>query len=162
MIERLQFRAAMSRLGAAVNIITTNGPAGLHGMTASAVCSVSDDPASVLVCINRGSRMHAVVEKNGVLCVNVLGSEHQELSGLFAGRSPVEERFAGGSWDVLARGVPALTDALCNFSCRISATYDAGSHSVFMCHVEELRMREDGEGLVYFSRAYHRLPQVAA
>jgi flavin reductase len=36
----------MAALPAAVNVITTAGPAGRHGMTATAVCSVSDDPAS--------------------------------------------------------------------------------------------------------------------
>lgn len=61
MIDSNQFRAAMSRLGAAVNIITTDGVAGRHGMTASAVCSVSGEPATLLGCINRASRLAQAV-----------------------------------------------------------------------------------------------------
>ena len=43
-VEKQDFRNAMARLGAAVNIITTDGPAGRAGFTASAVCSVTDTP----------------------------------------------------------------------------------------------------------------------
>src|SRR6266850_752518 len=49
------FREAMSRLGAAVHVITTAGPGGKTGATATAVCSVSDTPPTLLVCINRRS-----------------------------------------------------------------------------------------------------------
>lgn len=38
-VDQQTFRDAMSCMGAAVNIITTDGPAGRAGFTASAVCS---------------------------------------------------------------------------------------------------------------------------
>jgi len=162
-VEVAAFRAAMARLGAAVNIITTDGPAGRHGMTASAVCSVSDEPASLLVCINRASRMHAAITANGVLSINVLAGDHQELSGLFASRGlSVEDRFARAEWDILDNGSPALTGALCTFGCRVASISDVGTHGVFFCDVTELRAGERGEGLVYFGRGYHRLPMECA
>ena len=37
-VSQKEFRDAMARLGAAGNIITTDGPAGIGGFTASAVC----------------------------------------------------------------------------------------------------------------------------
>ncbi len=54
-VTRDEFRDAMARLGAAVNVVTSAGPAGRGGFTASAVCSVTDDPPSLLVCLNRSS-----------------------------------------------------------------------------------------------------------
>ena len=48
-VERDLFRGAMARLGAAVNLVTTDGPAGPAGFTATAVCSVSDSPATLIV-----------------------------------------------------------------------------------------------------------------
>ena len=162
MVENAQFRSAMSRLGAAVNIITTDGPVGRHGMTASAVCSVTDDPASLLVCINRSARINAMIWQNGFLCVNVLSAEHQDLSALFANRNvPVEERFAAAEWQTLSSGVPALVGALCNFGCRVESVHQMGTHSVFFCQVEDLHHRDGGDGLVYFDRSYHRLPRLA-
>jgi flavin reductase len=162
-IDKAQFRTAMSRLGAAVNIITTADRDGWHGMTASAVCSVSDEPASLLVCINRAARMHAMIAQSGTLCVNVLAGEHQELSGVFSSRGlTMGERFARADWMALESGVPALVGALCNFGCRVASVSEMGTHSVFLCHVEELRFDGLGDALVYCGRNYHRLPLAAA
>ncbi len=164
-IDKGQFRTAMSRLGAAVNIITTVGEDGhsWQGMTASAVCSVSDEPASLLVCINRSARMHAMIVQSGTLCVNVLAGEHQDLSGVFASRGlTMDERFARAEWIGLGSGAPALVGALCNFGCRVASVSEMGTHSVFLCHVEELRVDGGGDALVYCGRDYHRLPLTVA
>ncbi|KOR07023.1 flavin reductase, partial [Burkholderia cenocepacia] len=64
------FRQAMAHLGAAVNVITTAGPHGRCGITASAVCSVTDAPPTLLVCLNRSSAMHATFERNRQVCIN--------------------------------------------------------------------------------------------
>jgi flavin reductase len=45
------YRDAMACLGAAVSIVTTDGAAGRAGFSASAVCSVTDDPPTLLVCL---------------------------------------------------------------------------------------------------------------
>lgn len=69
--QRLRFRDAMASLAAAVNIVTTAGHAGRCGITATAVCSVTDTPPSVMVCINANSAMNPVFQGNGRLCINV-------------------------------------------------------------------------------------------
>lgn len=162
MIESSRFRSAMSRLGAAVNIITTDGAAGRHGMTASAVCSVTDEPASLLVCINRSSKTNEAIGRNGVLCVNVLSGGHEELSGRFASKAlTTAERFAGAEWDVLDNGAPALVGALCSLGCIVESVQIVGTHSIIVGRVTDLRSAEGGDGLIYFGRAYHRLSSAA-
>ena len=42
------FRDGMARLAGAVNVITTDGPKGFAGITATAVCSVTDQPPTLL------------------------------------------------------------------------------------------------------------------
>jgi flavin reductase len=84
-VSKTDFRQAMSRLGAAVNVITTAGVAGKAGFTASAVCSVTDEPPTLLVCLNRNASVYHAVKQNGVLCVNTLGAGHQHISDLFGG-----------------------------------------------------------------------------
>src|SRR6478609_8117490 len=93
---RKQFRQAMAHLGAAVNVITTTGTHGRCGITASAVCSVTDTPPIMLVCINQSSYVHDVLQGNGRACINVLGAHAQELARVFAGMdgSSTEERFS--------------------------------------------------------------------
>jgi flavin reductase len=153
---RFEFRDAMSRMAAAVNIVTTNGPGGLAGFAATAVCSVSDSPPTLLVCLNRGASVHPAVTANGVLCVNVLSEGHQDLSKLFGGKTPVAERFAAAAWSELSTGSPVLNDALVSFDCRIVHRADGGTHDILMCEVDAIRRRDGGQGLVYFDRGYHR------
>jgi flavin reductase len=152
---KFEFRNAMSRMAAAVNIVTTNGPGGLAGFAATAVCSVTDSPPTLLVCLNRTASVHPAISANSVLCVNVLAHDHQELSRLFGGKTPVAERFAAAAWSELVTGSPVLDDALVSFDCRIVHRGDGGTHDILMCEVDAIRRRDDGQGLVYFDRNYH-------
>lgn len=94
--QRLRFRDAMASLSAAVNIITTEGDTGQCGITATAVCSVTDTPPSLMVCINANSAMNPVFQGNGKLCVNVLNHEQELMARHFAGMTgmAMEERLA--------------------------------------------------------------------
>jgi flavin reductase len=147
----------MARLGAAVNIVTTDGAAGRAGFAATAVCSVSDNPPTLLVCLNRGSSAYNVVKGNGVICVNTLASKHEVLSTLFGGKTPAEERFAAGSWGVLETGSPVLEDALVSFDCRIREAHDGGTHDILICDVVDMKINEGDEALMYFNRRYRVL-----
>lgn len=152
------FRQAMSRLGAAVNIITTDGPAGRHGITASAVCSVTDTPPTLLVCVNRSSSAHDMIVANGVLCVNVLGREHEELAMKFGrpGLKP-DERFSGEQWIRMTTGAPALETATVRLDCRIVDRHEVGTHSVILAEVQGVSLAEMSQSLIYFDRGFHSL-----
>lgn len=153
----LDYRNAMARLGAAVNIVTTDGAAGKAGFAATAVCSVSDNPPTLLVCLNRGSSAYRVVKGNGVICVNTLASKHEVLSTLFGGKTPAEERFAAGNWGVLETGAPVLEDALVSFDCRIREAHDGGTHDILICNVVDMKINAGDEALMYFNRRYRVL-----
>lgn len=158
MVDITGFRNAMALLGGAVSVITTDGEAGRFGFTASAVCSVTDSPPTLLVCMNRASHSHEHFKRNGALCVNVLGGEHQALSGSFASRHlSMDERFAEAHWSVLHSGAPVMDEALVSFDCRIAQVHEVGSHSIFYCEILALDHGIGDEALVYFNRAYHRL-----
>jgi flavin reductase len=145
--DRATYREAMSRLGAAVNIITTTGPEGDSGFTASAVCSVTDDPPTLLVCMNRNSSQNLMFKATGILCVNVLTRE--------------EDRFARSRWERLATGAPALSSAAASFDCAIDQITEVGTHSVFFCGVRAIRLGAARSGLIYHGRAYHVVGEAA-
>jgi flavin reductase (NADH) len=152
-----RFRSAMASLSAGVNVVTTDGPAGRAGITVSAVCSVSDTPPTMLVCINRSSRSHAVFEANRRLCINVLGGRHEDVALLFAGATGVSgaERFAAGEWDYASADVPVLVGSAASVIGRVTEVSGQGSHSVMFVEVERLVLNEDAGGLVYFQRQFH-------
>ena len=155
-IEPAVFRDAMSRLGAAVHVVTSAGLAGKTGFTATAVCSVSDSPAILLVCLNRRSNSAPVLTQNGVFCVNTLGAGEEKLADLFAGRSGVHlhERFAQGEWITLKTGAPVLASAVVAFDCRTIEIKAMASHNVVFGVVEAVRLGPSGPALVYHERAY--------
>ena len=160
MIEATDFRNAMSSLTTAVNVITTQGPSGCHGFTASAVCSVTDTPPTLLVCMNQASRSHAHFIENKILSVNVLGAQHEPISNTFASKLCSEERFKQGAWTKLVTGAPILEDALVSFDCEIEQIQRVGTHSVFICRVVAIKQSEHDESLVYFKRGYHQIGRV--
>src|SRR5712672_1131604 len=157
--EPMVCREAMSRIGAAVHVITTAGPGGKTGATATAVCSVSDTPPTLLVCINRRSQTNPVVVENGVFCVNTLGAAGAEIADIFAGRTGVAggDRFASGDWLTLSTGSPVLVSAVIAFDCRIIEVRSVGSHNVFFGAVETVRAGPSGPALVYHDRAYKQV-----
>ncbi len=158
-VEAPVFREAMSRLGAAVHVVTTAGLAGKSGFTATAVCSVSDQPAMLLVCLNRRSNSAPLLAQNGVFCVNTLGAGEEKLADLFAGRSGVHlaERFALGEWMTLKTGAPVLVSAVVAFDCRTIEIKAMASHNVVFGAVEAVRLGPSGPALVYHDRAYKGL-----
>lgn len=160
-VSTTEFRNGMALLAGAVTVITTDGPAGSAGFTASAVCSVTDTPPTMLVCMNRSSFAHRFFTENKVLCVNVLAGSQEDVSGLFANRNiPMADRFARSPADRLATGAPALQGALVNLDGRITAMHDVGTHSVFIVELDQIRVPDAAPatgGLTYFNRGYHRV-----
>jgi flavin reductase len=158
-VDAAAFRDAMSRLGAAVHVVTSAGPGGRTGFTATAVCSVSDQPATLLVCLNRRSKSAPLLAQNGVFCVNTLGADEEKLADLFAGKSGVhlEERFNLGEWITLKTGSPVLASAVIAFDCRTIEIKAVASHNVLFGAVEAVRLGPAGPALVYHDRLYKKV-----
>jgi len=136
------FRDGMRRLAASVTVLTTRSPDGSRaGMTATAVCSVSGDPPTLLCCINRANATRAAFVEAGIFAVNVLAMGEDDIASRFATRMDAEERFARGAWTVAETGAPILESAAAAFDCRIVQIVESGSHSVFFGEVAAVRTR---------------------
>lgn len=131
------FRDAMARVASAVHVVTTIGPHGRVGLTATAVASVSDTPPTVLVSIAQPSRTLAVIEASGVFCINTLPGHCEELAEIFASRRGIdgEARFASRHWSSLATGAPVLSEAVAAFDCRLVAAHDIATHRILIGEV---------------------------
>lgn len=159
MVSKQHYRDGMARFAAAVHIVTTGGPAGSTGFTASAACSVTDDPPTLLVCLNRASGLHPIFKENGVFCLNTLAADQRELAELFArhGGMPIQERFALPLWEKYKSSSPVLRDALVSFDCRITDVQEVGTHWVMFGFVQEIRMSSRASALLYLHRSYREL-----
>jgi len=158
-----EFREALSRVASSVSIVTTDGVHGIAGFTCSAVCAVTDEPPTILVCVNRKSAANAIIRANGVLCVSSLGADQIALSQLFAGvgKVPMQERFGGSQWGLLATGSPYCKTSRVALDCRIAEIREVGTHSILFAEVLSTVHATSDEPLIYHSRNYATLRNVA-
>ncbi|WGM24084.1 flavin reductase [Acinetobacter pittii] len=159
MVQATDFRNAMSLLTSAVSVVTTASMSGRFGFTASAVCSVTDTPPTLLVCMNQSASSHAHFLDNKILTVNVLGAHHEHISKAFSSKLTPEERFKHGAWIELETGSPVLDDALVSFDCEIEQIQQVGTHTIFICPIVAIKQSQHDQSLVYFNRAYHQVGQ---
>lgn len=154
--QRLRFRDAMASLSAAVNIITTEGDAGQCGITATAVCSVTDTPPSLMVCINANSAMNPVFQGNGKLCVNVLNHEQELMARHFAGMTgmAMEERFSLSCWQKGPLAQPVLKGSLASLEGEIRDVQAIGTHLVYLVEIKNIILSAEGHGLIYFKTPF--------
>ncbi|MFT8335021.1 flavin reductase [Acetobacter orientalis] len=155
-IDPLVFREGMSRLPSGITLITTGGPAGQHGFTATAVCSVSDTPPTLLVCVNRNTSAHDHILAHQCLAVNVLAQGQEHLCSAFSSRKyTMAERFALAHWQTGTTGAPLLEHALVSFECRISRVIDTPTHSLILATVEHIQWGTTADkGLVWFQKNF--------
>lgn len=138
----------MRRLSAAVTIISTSTGAERLGITATACCSLSAAPPSLLVCVNRNSTVHDPICKEGKFSVNILSVADKEVALRFSSGNALT-RFEVGSWTELASGNPALASAMVTFDCALTETIEAHTHSIFIGRIVEIIQNPDRKPLLY-------------
>jgi flavin reductase (DIM6/NTAB) family NADH-FMN oxidoreductase RutF len=143
------FKAAMRRLAASVAIVVAKGDAGPVGMAATSITSLTVDPPALLVCVNRATSLHALLEPSAPLSVNLLSRDQKAVSIAFGGGAPKDERFAIGDWIEGKNGLPSLKDAQANLDCVIDAMLAYGTHSIVIARVLSASVSETVQPLIY-------------
>ncbi|GAA1685765.1 flavin reductase family protein [Kribbella sp. NPDC056951] len=157
-----EFRAALGQFAAGILIMSTLQDGVAHAMTANAFTSVSLDPPLVLVCVDKGVRMHDAVLDCGYWAISVLAADQQPLAARFArsGRD-LYSQFDGVATEAGPKsGCPVITGSLSWLECRTWATYEGGDHTIVVGEVLSLGLGEtDGRGaLIHHASHYRELP----
>jgi len=152
------FKGAMRRFASSVTVITAGEGDARRGLTATAVSSVTMDPPTLLICVNRFGEAHGAIQSAGTFCVNILSIEDDRAALCFAGQSEHQgaAKFDPFPWSSLETGAPALDGALASIDCEISDTVETASHTVYFGRVVEVRLGE-GRPLVHFDREFYKL-----
>lgn len=150
------FRQAMRQLAAGVSIVTAGQGAARNGLTATSVSSLSIDPASLIVCINRECSTLSVLREHGAFGVSILAGSHRALADRFAGRSGArgEDRFDGADWIELITGAPLLADALAAIDCTVERIIDWNTHALVIGRVEAVHLPGGTHALAYWRGGY--------
>ena len=159
------YRAAMRHFAGNVSVITVGRPGERSGLVATSAVSLSVDPPTVIVCVNRGASSWPLFERFRRFGVTALTAAPQEIADLFAGKGGAkgEDRYRLGQWSQGPTGAPLLDGAAVALDCRLEEMIDRASHSILVGRVMDVRVREDDEGaLVYWRGLYRPLLDEAA
>ncbi len=157
------FRQALSRLTGGVTIVSTEMDGDRRGVTATAVCSVSAEPPSILICVNQSSGTHAMIEQRGAFAVSFLGEHHQGIAEIFAGRSGLQgdDRFAHGDWSSGRElNLPILASAHSALECSVIQAVTVGTHTIFFGCIDAAYFA-DCAPLLFYGGRFHSLPMAA-
>jgi len=142
------FRRVISNFMSGVVVITTTHDGVPHGMTVSAVSSLSLDPPMLLVCLNSASTTQEAVRRSGRFAVNILAEHQGQIAERFA-RPGADDKFAGLQIRPGDTGVPVLAGVLATVECRVTEEVSGGTHRVFLAEAVHAEATE-GAPLAYF------------
>ena len=147
------FKRVMRRHPSGVTVVTTVRQGEPRGLTLSAFTSVSAEPPTVLICVNRDARSYLYISDARIFCVNLLSSEQAELAQRFASGIR-DQQFEGIAYRTDVTGAPVLEGSIGHFDCEVVEEHHAGSHSVFLGRVISCEARV-GNPLAYFDGAFY-------
>jgi flavin reductase (DIM6/NTAB) family NADH-FMN oxidoreductase RutF len=152
------FKQGMRSLVGAVTVVAVQGHEGTAaGLTATAVCSLSADPPSLLVCVNRSASLAPALRDGAEFSVNVLADNQTDVAQAFGGQLAVRGtgRFIYGHWVRSEHDVPLLVGARVSFECVVAKVMDWGSHHIVIGQVAEVHLGPPGSrALVYGDGQY--------
>lgn len=159
-VGEAEFKVAMRQVTSCVSVVTAGSGGLRNGLTATSVCSVTMEPPTMLVCVNRKSRADAIIADTGAFAINVLADEQHKIARLFStSHVGAEERFAEGRWVSMATGAPILEGAVASFDCRLESRVRSGSHHVYFGRVLAVSSF-DQPALLYRDGVFRRLAAI--
>lgn len=146
----------MRRLASGVSVLSAAGPDGKrYAMTVSSVTSVSDNPPSLLVCVNQNTRINPILTLGQRFAVNVLGQTHRDLSVVCSTGDQCESRFETGDWLSAPDKTPMLADAEAIFECEVDLVQAYGTHNIVVGRIFAVKVTGDGpDPLIYLDGSY--------
>ena len=154
-IDRQTFFDVMASFPSGVAIVTTlTGDGVPRGLTTTAVCSVSAEPPTILVCVDLRSRTLTALRASRRFVVNFMGEGRSELCLLFASKE--EDKFAHVSWRETDAGLPLLhEDVLAWAGCTTVHELEVGDHVVLVAEVTDGGVQPELEPpLMYYRRSW--------
>ena len=160
-LNMVSLKDAMRKVAATVGVVSTRHDNSPMAMTATSFCSVTLEPASILVCVNHSASMHGALKLGAAFCMNLLSEGQNDVSAACGGHVHPQERFNIGDWRFAHDGVPYLCSAQANIFCKVAQIIDCGTHSIVIGSVCDVKVIQDVAPLVYCDGDYVKLAAVA-
>ncbi len=154
-MDQAKFRNLMRQQAGAVTIIAVGEKGNRTGLTATAMCSLTDSPPMILICVNRNASAHAPIKERRCFSVNVLSKSQEELARRFSSKKlEGEARFDDESWTTMVTGAPLLKGTAASLDCELADEHVFETHSIFIGRVREGSFDDESHPLVYFRGSF--------
>jgi flavin reductase (DIM6/NTAB) family NADH-FMN oxidoreductase RutF len=155
-IAPADFRGAMRHLVGGVSVITVGQGQDISGMTVSSISSLSIDPPSLMVAINRSASSWPLLLRHRAFGVNILTGDQLNIAERFTGKDGAKgrDRFAGAVWTTAQTGVPLLVEALVAVDCEVEEIIERHSHGIVIGRVRDLIVSSPTAALAYWQGQY--------
>ena len=160
-VSSADFRGAMRHLTGGVSVITAGRGRDITGMTVTSVSSLSVDPPTLFVSINREASSFPLIRRYGAFGVNMLNADQLDIAERFAGKGGLKgaDRFAGAEWVTAVSGVPLLVGALSAVDCEVEEIVERHSHGIVIGRVRDIRNSTRNAALAYWHGQYVAVDQ---
>lgn len=160
-VSSADFRGAMRHLTGGVSIITAGRGKDITGMTVTSVTSLSVEPPTLLVSINRDASSFPLIKRHGAFGVSILNADQLDIAERFAGKGGLKgaDRFAGSQWVTAVSDVPLLVGALSVFDCEVEEILERHSHGIVIGRVRDVRNSSRNAALAYWHGQYVAVDQ---
>ena len=147
------FRLAMRRYIYSVSIMSNKDNVdNLNAITVSSVTSISMDPPSLLICINKSSRIHDSIELGSKFCINLLNNDQEDLSNICSDEDMYDQRFKDKNWNL--DNIPFLKNAQANIFCKVDKLTSYHTHTIVIGLVEDANYADEISTLTYVDGEY--------
>ena len=146
------FRLAMRRYIYSVSIMSNKDDGYLNAITVSSVTSISMDPPSLLICINKSARIHDTLKIGSEFCINLLNKDQEELSNICSDEDSYDERFNDKNWNT--KGVPFLANAQANIFCKVDKLSSYHTHTIVVGLVQDANYSDKISTVTYVDGNY--------
>ena len=160
-VSSADFRGAMRHLTGGVSVITAGRGKDITGMTVTSVTSLSVDPPTLIVSINRDASSFPLIRRHGAFGVNILAADQLDVAERFAGKGGLKgaDRFAGARWVTAVSGVPLLVGALSAVDCEVEEIVERHSHGIVIGRVRDIKNSTRTAALAYWHGQYVAVDQ---
>lgn len=147
------FRLAMRSYIYSVSVLSNKTEDGnCNAITVSSVTSISMDPPSLLVCINKDSKIHSSLKEGSDFCINLLKKDQQNISNVCSSEAMHDQRFDDPNWDTEL--VPYLANAQANIFCKVDKLISYHTHTIVIAHVTKSTSKDNINTLTYVDGSY--------
>jgi flavin reductase (DIM6/NTAB) family NADH-FMN oxidoreductase RutF len=155
-VSPADFRSAMRQLAGGVSVITVGRGRDITGMTVTSVSSLSVDPPSLIVSVNRSASSWPILAQDGFFGVNILNADQLDIAERFAGKNGLKgaDRFIGAEWITRASGVPLLVGALAAIDCAVEDIIERHSHAIVIGRPLDMKLSSRTAALAYWQGQY--------